>query len=405
MSGITPLIDTLLATRLAQRVDLLPLKGALEVTDPDAAASVEKVTNDIRLPSRAARQQSLGQLLADSVGSADKAKGHPAAAPARLDGNVTLSGLARVLGGILALPADPEARLLGAQPLWPHSQPPAGPVLTAALARTVETSGLFYESHLLQLAAGTRTLAQLLQEPQAQLTGSANSPPELPEARVASPNERPDRTASAVPVPVAPTALPAQPEVAAVLPTALATNGRPAEAAPAQEMSGPESSAKKADASALTAPHSSAPAPVGIHPDAVALVRQQLELLAVPVFRWSGEAWPGAVMDWEIHQEPEERSADAPGEAVSPTWSTRLAIHLPALKAVEVRLSLAGNQLQLQLAASENATQARLGEGRQELPRRLSALGLQLGGLQIGALPMPQAPAAAAGPKDADAAA
>jgi flagellar hook-length control protein FliK len=73
---------------------------------------------------------------------------------------------------------------------------------------------------------------------------------------------------------------------------------------------------------------------------------------------------------------------------------------LPTLRAVEVRLSLAGNQLQLHLSASENTTRALLGEGRQELPKRLSALGLQLSAWQIGALP--QAPAAPAGRKDDD---
>jgi hypothetical protein len=397
MSGITPLIDTLLATRLAQRVDLLPLKGALEITDPDAVASVEKVTNDIRLPSRAARQQSLGLLLADSAGSS---KGSTPSPSARSDGSVTLSAVARALSAILELPSSPEAKILGAKPLWPHSEPPAGPVLTAALARTVATSGLFYESHLQQFAAGTLTLAQLTQEPQAQLEVMSKISPELPGARVASPNQGQGGAASAVEVPGAPAAVSARPEVAAALPAALPISSSQAEAASQQDLAGQASTAKKADASAPDALRSNAPAPAGIHPDAMALVRQQLELLAVPVFRWGGEAWPGTRMDWEIHQEPGDRPAGAESQALLPTWSTRLTIDLPTLRAVEVRLSLAGNQLQLHLSASENTTRALLGEGRQELPKRLSALGLQLSAWQIGALP--QAPAAPAGRKDDD---
>ena len=54
MSGLTPLVDTLLATRLAQRVDLVPLKAQGEVAGPGPVAPVEEIANEIRLPSRAA---------------------------------------------------------------------------------------------------------------------------------------------------------------------------------------------------------------------------------------------------------------------------------------------------------------------------------------------------------------
>ena len=60
MSGVTPLVDTLLATRLGQRVDLVPLKAQAEIAGPGAVANVQKVDNDIRLPSREALQRELG---------------------------------------------------------------------------------------------------------------------------------------------------------------------------------------------------------------------------------------------------------------------------------------------------------------------------------------------------------
>ena len=135
-------------------------------------------------------------------------------------------------------------------------------------------------------------------------------------------------------------------------------------------------------------------------------MRQQLELLATPVFRWGGEAWPGVPMDWEIREEEredhkEERQAAADNEAVPRTWSTRLALTLPTLRDVEVRISLAGTTLQVHLAARENATRDLLSEGRAELPKRLEELGLQLTGLQIGSLPA--ASTAQKMPKDDDA--
>jgi hypothetical protein len=130
-----------------------------------------------------------------------------------------------------------------------------------------------------------------------------------------------------------------------------------------------------------------------IHPEAVALVRQQLEMLALPVFRWSGEGWPGMPMDWEIReergeqqeQEGEGRGDDGDLPAVS-TWTTRITMQLPKLGTVDLRLSLADTALRLHLVASEKATVALLDAGRDVLPERFDALGLQLTELQISAL-------------------
>ena len=78
--------------------------------------------------------------------------------------------------------------------------------------------------------------------------------------------------------------------------------------------------------------------------------------------------------------------------------ASRLALRLPELKDVEVRLSLVGNTLQLQLSASENGTVALLGNERHELPARFAALGLQLKGVWVGALA--SEPATLTGPRD-----
>ncbi len=325
MSGITPLIDTLLATRLAQRVDLVPLKGALEITDPQALPGIQKAVNEVRLPSRAARQQTLEQMQLDSAaGSKTSARLGTQAA----NSNVTLSAAVRALAAMLEPVEGPASQVLGVKPLWSASRAPVGSELTAALRHTVDTSGLFYESHLLQFAGGARTLAQLTQEPQALL------------------------------------------------------QLRPGEAAPTASAVPQRSSAD----SQLENSKPVAVANTGIHPDAVALVRQQLDMLAAPVFRWAGEAWPGTPLRWEIEQQPDDRPQASDSEAPLPVWSSRLRVDLPKLKAVEVRLSLVGNNLQLRLAASEDSTLALLGTGYQELPQRLGALGLQLGGLHIDAL-------------------
>jgi hypothetical protein len=122
-----------------------------------------------------------------------------------------------------------------------------------------------------------------------------------------------------------------------------------------------------------------------LHWCASSVVRLTFARLPLPVFRWGGEVWPGTPMDWEIHEE-NERQAVADPEAAQRTWTTRLALTLPTLKTVEVRMTLAGTTLQVHLAARENATLALLSDGGNELTERFGAAGLQLSRLQIGAL-------------------
>jgi hypothetical protein len=353
MSGLTPLVDTLLATRLAQRVDLVPLKPGVEIAGLEPVTPAEEVANDVRQPSRAAVEQQLGVGLLKN-----DQRGHGGAA-AGLGNGVTLSAAARAVSEILEGRAGAAGKITGTEALLPlpsSSSSLAG--LAASLARTVANSGLFYESHLAQFATGTRTLAELAQEPQARLELALKAALALP---TASPVDSAQAMQSS--------------ERSALLENAYASN---------QDAEGQEPTAKQAGAAAPDAARSNAAALAGIHPDAVALVRQQLELLAAPVFRWGGEAWPGVPMDWEIQEEARQAAAD--DETAPRRWSTRLALTLPTLREVEVRISLVGSALQVHLAASENATCDVLADARAELPERLQALGLQLTGLQIGAL-------------------
>lgn len=315
MSGLTPLIDTLLATRLAQRLDLLPLKSELEIASPGAVIQVKKVSNELHLQSRAALQQQLGVGLLKSGATGH---GH---GPARAGEAVTLSMAARAVSAILNSQAGATTKITGTEPLWPAAQSVQAPLLAEKLDSTVANSGLFYESHLAQYVAGTRTLAQLVQEPQVRLDAA-------PLGAGAAVSTADDSASDWAPVHVA----------------------------------------------------------EAIHPEAMALVRQQLELLTLPLFRWAGEVWPGTTMDWEIQEEPNERQTADDREAPARNWHTRLAMRLPALGAVDVRLTLAGNTLQVHLAAREPATVALLTDGGHALPRRFGALGLQLTELRIGAL-------------------
>ncbi|WP_211466623.1 flagellar hook-length control protein FliK [Collimonas silvisoli] len=319
MSGGTPLIDKLLAPASAQRSDLVPLKGQLAIYAADAVTDLEAIANDTRLPSRAAVERQLG------VDPGQLAPAGGARPPAAVADGASLSAAARVISELLGTtPAKGDA-VRGSAPLWPATAATAAPEpqqLAAALARSVAGSGLFYESHLLQFFSGQRSLAQLLQEPQAKLT--------LPSAAA-------DLAASAAP-----------------------------------------------GLGHVTA---------SIAADAIPLVRQQLELLALSQFRWSGEAWPDAAMEWEMTEQGQrrqggrERNLGSNPEQTPRSWSTRLSMTLPRLGSIELRLSLAGDSWRAELAAAEAATLSSMRADGEQLRQRFSAAGLHLSDLQVVQLP------------------
>ena len=412
MSGLTPLLDTLLASRLAQRVDLVPLKAEVQIDGPGAAVPIDAVTNDVRLPSRAAVEQEIGVGL---LKGSQRGQGSQSGMVARHDPAVSLSTAARVVSTLLESQASP-ARINGKEPLLAPTlaQPPSAALVAATLARTVSQSGLFYESHLAQLVAGTRSLADVVQEPQARLADKSGATPTAPPLPVLPEDLGPQGMAQHAstepkPSPVAGTSIasdiapPAQTADEAV-PHATMESTRSSDAVRAHAharshdkayalMQGADAStstgARHFDDGPETARTSpvNAPALAGIHPEALALVRQQLELLAQPVFRWHGEAWPDVPMDWEIQEDP--GSPAGGDEVVARTWSTRLSLALPTLGEVEVRISLAGDALQLRLAATQDSTRDQLREAARDLPGRFGKQGLDLTGVQIASLSTP----------------
>ncbi|MDM0070958.1 flagellar hook-length control protein FliK [Variovorax sp. J31P207] len=430
MSGLTGLIDALLAVKASPRLDVLAIKAETRIGAPGAVAEVLKVENDVRLPSKAA----LDRVLPGGPSSL------PPAASARPAPEAELSVAARVISAVLADLESDAGPVRGAAPAWPSRQAPSAPALAGALAQTVAQSGLFYESHLLEFAAGARPLVQLMQEPQARwatplaaqraaesapaaaATASgegaptaeevvrAVAEPTLDEAGALPRNAQPAVAAAAGngaapaagPAPLgaaaavdntAPDAGPAPTPDAARLQAAYgrgeATVSVPAADAPAAER------VEEAGAShhaAAFAPKAAVPLAEVIHPQAVNLVHQQLDLLATAVFRWSGEAWPGVAMNWTVEKEAADPSDEESGDDPPQRWSTTVAMSLPRLGQVDLRLSLAGPGVQARLAASEAGTVATLRADGGTLVQRMEAAGLRLQDLQVA----PMAPAGGA---------
>jgi hypothetical protein len=232
-----------------------------------------------------------------------------------------LSGTGRFIHDLMQGPTVPStpAALSSTTPLL--TVPPADAArllqLAQGLARVVAQSGLFYESHLAQWAAGKRTTAELMLEPQARLS----PPPPLPnlDADAAAPPEARRDGAS------------------------------------------PQDQAR--------------PAPV--HPEALALVRQQLEIYETRHVGWQGEVWPGQHLDWEaVEEKPEESSAREP--ASGHAWKTRLYLSLPNLGPVTASLRLDSGRVEVQLTVKDSETASIMRTGAAPLLHGLASAGLKL---------------------------
>ncbi len=177
------------------------------------------------------------------------------------DARATLSQAARLIDGLLqsAQQNGGSTAAIGRTPLLPAAAANA-PQLAAALQDAVDTSGLFYESHLAQWAAGSRALASLLREPQAAQSAAAGT-----------------------------------------------TDADAADAALLRHLAGQWlGSGRSVDdlASELQARAGTALQPgmdaAALNSQAAQLIHAQLHALENQRLVWQGELWPGQKMEWEV---------------------------------------------------------------------------------------------------------
>ncbi|SMG38788.1 flagellar hook-length control protein FliK [Paraburkholderia susongensis] len=428
-------IDTAIASVLSSRVDsLLGIAPGSAATSQTGAASVDTAPGAAPPGAAPAPQPSAQTALsavaltlnaiASSGGAATLAVLGQAplwpAAPA-LDvaaQSLPLSDATDAAGA--AANANPNAAASASGPAASLSVAAAQiPVaaLAAALERTVGESGLFYEAHLAAWLLGQRSPAGLAGEAQNRLVAAAQLPRDWTgadgeaaaqgaSARPGSPGATPDgmpggvqrgmqggaqtgassgasngapnATSDSSAAHVAPSILTAQAARLAageVLASSLSDlNGQSAHA-------GLRGAASQADAGAAQNAQSMAAA---VHPATVPLVRQQLDLLATGQFRWTGEAWPGARLDWTIEQDGDEwdRSGGGLASEDDQPWRTRLTLSLPTLGTVDAELTLTGMRLTARVQASPHGA-ARLAMQGDSFRERLAAAGIELQSLTI----------------------
>lgn len=274
--------------------------------------------------------------------------------------------------------------------------------LAAALAQTVDESGLFYESHLAQWLSGAYPADALANEPQTRLAAEAIQLPLDWSDAEAQPGGAGGAAwaAAGAAIPAGggwlPHELPPQFSLPSFGSGQHAGTGPYANAAAAADGAawrGPQAGtlddrtfggSSGANAGSV-GPDLRASIAASIHAATIPLVRQQLDVLATQQFRWSGEVWPGAKLDWTIEPERERRGRSG-GEADDgderQTWRTRVTLALPTLGTVDADLVLTGNQLVVRVQASAGGA-ARLSSGGAAFGARLQAAGIELTGLQI----------------------
>lgn len=170
MSGLTPILDTLLHHVLGRRAENAgrqPLNRPVRPLEPKAA--LQSLHSDSRLDPRPAAPD--GRSVRDPPPAqartrppaAATAAGKPAAGPST---RLHLGSAARAIADILArFPAPPSA-VRPAAPLVSAGGTGDAGTVAARLRAAIESSGLFYESHLARWQRGDFPRQQLAREPQ-----------------------------------------------------------------------------------------------------------------------------------------------------------------------------------------------------------------------------------------------
>lgn len=408
MSGLTPLIDTLLHQVLGKRVDLpasRPLNPPVMPLLPAEAARA--VHSDSRLDARL--PQGLPGVLpgGEKAGDPRQARGQLPAAPQLPPSAVaTLSPAARTIADVLLRhPAQPSV-VSPSAPLLDAGNAAAAP-LADRLQQSINSSGLFYESHLARWHRGEMPLQALAREPQfwsALTTATAAG-----SSAAAAPQERPSALLQLL-FPRATAGLPAggladetalrtaaaQTERSSTLLQSLIPRPPPAASA-ASEAAAPALAAEDSAEAAAPAPRRAIDtlrqqlseegwSPPAQLKDAAAmkdllqgLVRHQLELLVAPVLRWEGQVWPGIFLALQIHAPHDDEAAAQQREAeageAEAEWQAQFSVKLERLGSMDMSLRWRGDKLNLLVSSPSDELLVGLERDRQALCERLQACG------------------------------
>ena len=290
--------------------------------------------------SSASGEQSIASLLQDTTTAAQVGKTALSTSDPRLStltemvpssATASLSNAGRLVDNLLhAAQLDGTlAKIAGTSAIVASADLNASK-LAQAMQNTIERSGLFYESHLNQWVNGTRSLDELMLEPQAQVGK------ELAASALFN-NAKTD--------------------------TSLIDMMRALEAAQVNNSQAATSLSQAASLNNETA----------------RLISLQLAALEQRRVTWQGELWPGQKFEWDVTEEKPEQESDEQGRS----WRSTVRFDMPTLGTIAASIHLANGRVQVQINTTTESAATRLRANGGKLASALDAAGSPLDSLTV----------------------
>ncbi|MEA2119487.1 flagellar hook-length control protein FliK [Halovibrio sp. HP20-50] len=408
MSGINPLIDTLLHQVLGrqgevslQRVLEQPVKPIPPGEGPRALKGDANLDgrpstsplNDLKrlpLPGEGGRTLPRGDALTSPPGSTQ----------------THFSPAARTIADVLLRFPAPPSVMRPEAPLVTSQEAPSASAVATRLEASIRDSGLFYEAHLKRWFQGAGTRQQLLNEPQMQAGPRPPAPPAslLPTglnvsqalnglAPLATPGASMSGQGGMSILPNVPL-VPIASEAGLVSRAGIATastqppagSTQAPAAAPQTTVSmageGRENGQSRVDLShprEMTELMANRSGRDVVHESLQSLVRQQLEMLVMPTIRWEGDVWAGIFMALVINLPAREEGQEGGQQEGEPDggWRSDMQLEVPNLGAFNASLWLYKNALSIDFTTESTKAYERIDAGLPALEKRLGALDLQ----------------------------
>lgn len=386
MSGITPLIDTLMHQVLGRKGELSqrPLNAPVQPVPPGEGPRALQGDSSLDGRPLTSPLDDLRRLSSSLDGQRlPAAKGELANTP--LGSTQThFSPAARTIADVLLRFPAPPAMIRPQAPLMGLEEAPSATALASRLESSVRDSGLFYESHLKRWFQGDSSRQQLLREPQMQLgprpllpasLATFVMPPFAANATLGASNTNVAILSNSLLIPVASDQA-GLIRPAALMPDSTLPAGAQRESVPANVAASASASIDMASARAMEESSLVRGGREIVHESLQSLVRQQLDMLVMPVIRWEGDVWAGIFMALVIQmptREGERESAqqEAEGDGV---WQSDMRLDVPNLGAFSVSLRLYQSVLSIDLTTDTASTYQSLELGSERLEKRLQAL-------------------------------
>ncbi|MEQ6887191.1 flagellar hook-length control protein FliK [Halomonas sp. CS7] len=404
MSGITPLLDTLLHQVLGKRVDTPPPQDLNQPVKPTSPADAPKALHsDSRLDARSqpAPLPGLGRTPGAASDSASRPLPTPGQPPASAQTHFSRSALT-IADLLMRFPAPPSF-VRPPMPLMAAGQAPDPANVAVRLEESIRHSGLFYESHLARWYKGELPRQQLEREPQMwrslQFALAGTRQGDAAPSGLAGPRDLPFLPGAPLPrgAGSAPLALPAgtPPASASSPPPANAVSLSPAAAAagPTPSVAGTEQGGSTAARESLAEALPRAPASAPVHESLQGIVRHQLEMLVTPTLRWEGDVWSGLFMALMVplppgHQErpgsEETESQRRDGEQRG--WRSEIDLDVAGLGRLKASLWMDADRVEIDLRLAHESTRQRLERDLEILRSRLAGHGFETIQIDLGRL-------------------